>query len=61
MFILEASGITAVFGYRTHLGYYDSQSGAAINAFLQSDDQAQTLLHINTDGAQRYSVMMVNR
>jgi hypothetical protein len=61
MFILEASGITAVFGYRTHLAYYDSQSGAVINAFLQSDDEAKTLLHINTDGAQRYSVMLVNR
>ncbi|MGD9842573.1 MAG: hypothetical protein AB7U99_06685, partial [Steroidobacteraceae bacterium] len=55
------SGIKHRFFYRIDRAYYDSQSGAVISCFLQSEDSANTLLHINADDQQRYSVMLVSR
>ena len=47
------------FDYRTGRPYYDSQSGAAINAFVQSA-QAR-LLHVNRDPSGRYAVMLLSK
>lgn len=49
-----------IFEYRRNKGYYDSQSGAAIGAFLEATTKS-SLLHINSDGAGRYAIMMIDR
>lgn len=45
------------FDYRTGRAYYDSQSGAAINAYLNSGT-GSTLLHLNRDPTGRYSAIV---
>ena len=47
----------AAFDYRATRAYYDSQSGAAIAAFLR--DHHGTLLHLNRDPSGRYSALLV--
>ncbi|MGC3979815.1 MAG: beta-ketoacyl synthase N-terminal-like domain-containing protein [Steroidobacteraceae bacterium] len=42
-------------------GYYDSHSGGTLNTFLSSATLGDALLHINSDGAQRYSAMLIRR
>jgi len=59
--IQAGSGLKQSFVYRADHGYYDSQSGAAIHAFLASTRSATQLLHINADSEQRYSAMLVKR
>jgi len=50
------------FNYRDHLAYYDSQSGAAIGAFLRDRKNPRSqLLHVNRDPDGRYFVMLVER
>jgi hypothetical protein len=58
-FIQKASGLSQVFEYRHERAWYDSQSGAVVSAFLNAATREQTLLHINSDGGQRYSVMLL--
>lgn len=50
-----------VFEYRGGRGYYDSQSGAAVAAFLNDSIETQRLLHINGDPAGRFSIMLATR
>jgi hypothetical protein len=57
----QASGLTPAFGYRAGHGYYDSQSGAAISAFLADGPRCARLLHVNADGTGAYSAMLVAR
>jgi len=47
------------FDYRTSRPYYDSQSGAAINAFVQSNESK--LLHLNRDPSGRYAVLLLGK
>lgn len=54
-------GMTHRFAYRTDLAYYDSQSGAAISAFMNADTKQSELLHVNRDPSGRYGVMWVKR
>lgn len=54
-------GLSRAFEYRRERAYYDSQSGAVIEAFLRNDFAAKNLLHINSDPGGRYSVMWVRR
>jgi len=49
-----------VLDYRSTRGYYDSQSGAVINEYLQGQDE-RTLLHLNRDPSGRYSVMVFGK
>ncbi|MES1195481.1 MAG: hypothetical protein ABUL58_00860, partial [Steroidobacter sp.] len=50
-----------LFNYREQRAYYDSHSGAAIGEFLRGNSPAATLLHLNSDGGGRFSVMVVGR
>lgn len=59
--IQTLSDLPLSFSYRTQRTYYDCHSGAVISEFLNSDMPASHLLHINADGEQRYSVMLVKR
>ncbi len=56
----QASGLTQGFDYRAGCGHYDSQSGAAISAFL-ADGRCARLLHVNADGTGGFSAMLVSR
>jgi hypothetical protein len=56
----QASGLTQGFDCRAGGGYYDSQSGAAISAFL-ADGRAARLLHVNADGVGGLGAMLVSR
>jgi Beta-ketoacyl synthase, N-terminal domain len=49
-----------VFDYRSDRPYYDSHSGAVINAYASSDER-RPLLHVNRDPSGRYSAMVVSR
>lgn len=49
------------FEYCRGRGYYDSQSGAAIEAFLKGAPTDKTLLHINADRSGRYSLMWLKQ
>jgi hypothetical protein len=53
--------ISSEFNYRATLPHYGSHSGAALGAFLTSAHPSQWLLHVNSDGGQRYSAMLVKR
>lgn len=57
----RACDLKQVVEYRRDCGYYDSQSGAAISAFLTHAAAGQTLLHINSDVDQTYSVMLIGK
>jgi hypothetical protein len=59
--IQAASGLTLLFEYRREHGYYDSQSGTVIPAFLSNANAATHLLHINADSDQRFSAMLIKR
>ncbi|MCW8196834.1 hypothetical protein F6455_18740 [Proteobacteria bacterium 005FR1] len=48
------------FDYRASLPHYDSQTGAAIEAFLEEREE-RAMLHINSDPAGRYSVILIER
>lgn len=58
--IKQASGITQDFVYRDALFYYDSQSGAAIGAFL-AGDEGDAMLHVNADPDGRFAAFVVRR
>jgi hypothetical protein len=47
------------FDYLQGRSYYDSQSGAAISAFLSRAEKGQCLLHVNADPSGRYSSFVV--
>jgi hypothetical protein len=49
-----------VFDYRSGRPYYDSHSGAVINAYV-SGDERRPLLHVNRDPSGRYSAMLVSK
>jgi hypothetical protein len=49
-----------LFDYRASLPHYDSQTGAALEAFI-ADRQEAAMLHINSDPAGRYSLILVER
>jgi hypothetical protein len=57
----QQAGLTQVFAYRDGRGYYDSQSGAAIAAFLSTAPGGAKLLHVNADPAGCFSAMLVSR
>ncbi len=57
--IAEAHGFDAHFDYRSGRGYYDSQSGAVLGAFLHRADPRPLLLHLNADPDGRFSAMLV--
>ncbi len=59
--IAANAGVTANFEYRKDRAYYDSQSGAAISAFLMQSAQASTLLHVNQSAEGRYAAFAVTR
>jgi hypothetical protein len=59
--IARACGVEHAFDYRSGLAYYDSQSGAAPGAFLRSDVDADTLLHINMDDRGAFAAFAVDR
>jgi hypothetical protein len=50
-----------VFDYRAGRGYYDSQSAAAISAWLQAPAAQPFLLHLNGDPEGRYAALLVAR
>lgn len=52
---LRDAGIPAAFDYRSGRAHYDSQSGAAISAFLERG--AGALVHVNADPDGRFAVM----
>lgn len=54
---LREAGVTGLFDYRAGRAHYDSQSGAAISAFLDAGSGA--LLHANVDPDGRHGVMLV--
>ncbi|MFT3929828.1 MAG: beta-ketoacyl synthase N-terminal-like domain-containing protein [Spongiibacteraceae bacterium] len=43
------------------MGYYDSQSGSAIAAFIESSQRDARFLHINSDPLQRYIAMVARK
>jgi len=55
------SGLTHTFEYREQRCYYDTQAGAVISAFLQSQNGQQHLLHVNANKSGQYSVLLVAR
>lgn len=55
-----ASGITAVFDYRSRLPYFDSQSAAVVSRFLSQPGKSR-LVHIDGDPSGRFAVMVVER
>jgi hypothetical protein len=55
------AGLTQVFDYREGRGHYDSQSGAAIGAFLGAAATGAQLLHLNADPAGCFNAMLVSR
>jgi hypothetical protein len=57
----QQAGLTQVFEYRAGRGHYDSQSGAAIAAFLADAVDGAQLLHVNADPAGCFSAMLVAR
>jgi hypothetical protein len=57
----RALGLQHEFEYRTGRGYYDSQSGAAISAFIASAMAASFLVHVNADPTGRYSSFVVQK
>jgi hypothetical protein len=58
--IAARAGVTTLFDYRTGRAFYDSQSGAAVSAFLaQRPAGVSTLLHINRDAAGRFAAFAV--
>jgi hypothetical protein len=57
----SAAGVTGLFEYRTGRAYYDSQSGAAVSAFLDSGFDADVLLHVNMDDRGAFAVFAVSR
>jgi hypothetical protein len=57
----QASGLTQAFDYRGGRAYYDSQSGAAISAFLAAGPPCARLLHVNADPAGHFCAMLVSR
>ncbi|MEX1032720.1 MAG: beta-ketoacyl synthase chain length factor [Cellvibrionaceae bacterium] len=58
--IAELIGTTACFDYSRNLPYYDSQTGAAIEQFIRERNEPG-MLHVNSDPAGRYSVVLVER
>lgn len=59
--IQAASKLSDVFDYRKQYGYYDTQSGVVISEFLRAPVTHQHLLHLNADGGERYSAMLIKR
>lgn len=58
--IAALAGVTRVFDYRSGRDFYDSQSGAAISAFLAGrPDGVRTLLHVNQDAEGRFAAFAV--
>ena len=55
-----ASGITAVFDYRSRLPYFDSQTAAAVGSFLSQPGKSR-MVHIDGDPSGRFAVMVVER
>lgn len=49
-----------IYHYREKLPHYDSATGAAVEAFIK-ERQEPALLHINSDPAQRFSVIQIAR
>ncbi|MET0183631.1 MAG: beta-ketoacyl synthase N-terminal-like domain-containing protein [Caulobacterales bacterium] len=58
--IKKASGLTRDFAYRDSLSYYDSQSGAAVAAFLESKT-GEVLLHVNADPDGRCAAFIIRK
>lgn len=54
-------GLSEVFNYRAERGYYDSQSGALVGAFLAAEGGAQAVLHVNGAPDGRLAAMLVRR
>ena len=58
--IASSAGVTTIFDYRLARAYYDSQSGAAIAAFLsQRSPQTATLVHINQNAEGQFAAFAV--
>jgi hypothetical protein len=58
--IAARAGVTRRFDYRDGRAYYDSQSGAAISAFLaQPPEGVTTLLHVNRDVEGRFAAFAI--
>ena len=57
----QTLGLTQRLDYLQERAYYDSQSAAAISAFLISAESGQYLVHVNADPAGRYSSFVVRR
>lgn len=58
--VAARAGVSTVFDYRADRAYYDSQSGAAISAFLaQRPIGMNILLHVNRDAEGRFAVFAV--
>ncbi|MBI1358769.1 MAG: hypothetical protein GC155_00625 [Alphaproteobacteria bacterium] len=58
--IAARAGVTPTFDYRDGRAYYDSQSGAAVSAFLaQRPEGVTTLLHVNRDAEGRFAAFAV--
>lgn len=55
-----ASGIDAVFDYRSRLPCFDSQSAAATGSFLGQPGKAR-MVHVDGDPSGRFSVMLIER
>ena len=58
--IAAKTGVTTIFDYRQGRAYYDSQSGAAISAFLtHRPAEASTLLHVNQNTEGQFAAFAV--
>jgi hypothetical protein len=57
--IAAKARVTTIFDYLDGRAYYDSQSGAAISAFLARPSQATTLLHVNQNAEGRFAAFAV--
>lgn len=54
------STIDSVWDYRQEIPYYDSPTGAALQAFF-SERKERVMLHVNSDPARRFSVIVARR
>jgi hypothetical protein len=61
MHLRRELGLQHEFEYRAGRAYYDSQSGAAISAFIAHAAPADFLVHVNADPAGRYSSFAVQK
>src|SRR5690606_29930752 len=58
---LEATpAINSVWDYRREIPYYDSPTGAALQAFFRARNEPG-MLHVNSDPARRFSVILAQR